>query len=182
MGMTNEEAEREAKRRWPTRGIVRERLVHDGPVARYMVGVVVSFERNVVTVHGEGATWEAAFQEADSRAEFLKSYGSQIASGKVPVTVPNVIRSENPEHPGSFVPDVHPNDVYEFLTDMATRGGQSHKKGSQLTVIDFTTQFPHHEISASGRNWICETIYGISVWATLESCISRGLFKKVEPQ
>ena len=80
-----------------------------------------------------------------------------------------------------ITPDVKPGDTYEFLTDMETRAGHTHKKGSRLKVVDSTRRCFHGELSASGTNWLCTTIYGTSEWATLEQCISRGLFLKVSP-
>lgn len=74
---------------------------------------------------------------------------------------------------------VQPGDVYEFLYNVETRAGHTHPKGSLLCVHESTTRAPHDEISASGKNWICQTDFGVSTWATLEQCISRGLFKKV---
>ena len=72
---------------------------------------------------------------------------------------------------------VKPGQVYEFLCDVSTRAGHTHEKGSLLIVQDSTTKTPHGEISQSGVNWVCETRYGTSVWATLEQCIARGLFR-----
>lgn len=76
-------------------------------------------------------------------------------------------------------PQVNAGDCYKFLYDISTRSGDIHRAGSTLKVIDFTTKTPYLEISASGRNWVCETIYGTSIWATLEQCISRGIIVKV---
>lgn len=86
-------------------------------------------------------------------------------------TVPNM---------GEVAP-VQAGQSYEFLFDMSTRAGHVHPKGSILHVEDSTTSTPHHELSASGKNWICRTDFGTSVWATLEQCISRGAFKLMKP-
>ena len=74
---------------------------------------------------------------------------------------------------------VKSGDVYEFLCNMSTRAGHTHPKGSLLHVHDRTTDTPHGEISESGYNWYCRTEIGISIWATLEQCIARGLLKRV---
>jgi len=74
---------------------------------------------------------------------------------------------------------VHSGDEYEFLYDMTTRAGHIHSKGSRIRVLDATTQAPYNEIGESGHNWICRTKYSVSVWATLEQCISRGLLRKI---
>ena len=74
---------------------------------------------------------------------------------------------------------VAPGEVYEFLYNVSTRAGDRHLKGSQLTVVEKTTEFPHGEIGEAGHNWVCETQFGTSVWATLEQCIARDLFKRV---
>ena len=85
----------------------------------------------------------------------------------------------------TIIPNLNPiepvacGDTYEFLDNMITRAGHVHPKGSLLYVHDFTLKTPHDEISESGRNWICRTDFGISIWATLEQCISRRLLKKV---
>ena len=74
---------------------------------------------------------------------------------------------------------VAPGHTYEFKFDMSTRAGHTHKRGSLLHVEDRTTQTPHGEISESGSNWVCRTVYGTSVWASLEQCLSRGAFNRV---
>ena len=90
---------------------------------------------------------------------------------------PKVIPNEN----FGVKVDVQSGDVYEFLCNMSTRAGHTHPRGSRLYVHDRTTDPSFGEISESGYNWYCRTDFGISVWATLESCISRRLLKKVAP-
>lgn len=76
--MTDEDAKREAERRWGRIAVVRDRQAHYPLVPRFMVGVLAHAEHNCVTVHGEGATWEEAFADADERAEFLKPYMNNL--------------------------------------------------------------------------------------------------------
>jgi hypothetical protein len=76
--------------------------------------------------------------------------------------------------------NVSEGDTYEFLDNVSTRAGHVHPKGSMLFVHDRTRSTPHDEIGPRGYNWICRTQFGISVWATLEHCIERGLLKKLE--
>ena len=75
---------------------------------------------------------------------------------------------------------INDGDVYEFVSDMSTRAGHVHRKGSFLYVLRPTFETPHQEVGESGFNWVCLTDHGISIWATLAQCISRGLFKKVD--
>ena len=79
------------------------------------------------------------------------------------------------------VSPVAPGDIYTFVCDMGTRSGHTHVAGSVITVLNGTKEAPHGEISASGTNWICQTKFGEGCWATLESCISRGLLNKIYP-
>jgi len=52
-------------------------------------------------------------------------------------------------------------------------------EGSMALFRTLTTQkTPHGEIGPDGKNWICETSFGTSCWATLESCIERKLIVK----
>ncbi len=69
-------------------------------------------------------------------------------------------------------------DVYEFTSTISTRAGHLHPCGSLLYVHDHTQEAPHDEIGENG-NWWCRTDFGLSIWATLEQCIARGLLKKV---
>ena len=75
---------------------------------------------------------------------------------------------------------VQSGDTWKFLCNMSTRAGHVHPKGSLLHVHDKTTEAPHGEIGESGFNWWCRTEFGLSIWATLEQCIARGLLKKVD--
>ena len=86
--------------------------------------------------------------------------------------IPNTMSSSNPN------PVVKDGDVYVFNQPMNTRAGHVHQKNSIIFVLKSTTETPHNEISASGNNWICSTKFGIGCWATLESCISRGVLDK----
>lgn len=96
------------------------------------------------------------------------------------IVVPNADVPEIGPTRERIIPDVRPGEIYVLQCVMSTRAGHNHELGSELHVLDFTTKTPHGEISASGRNWVCQSIYGISVWATLESCISRGLLVKLD--
>ncbi len=70
-GMNGDEALREAYNRWGFRGVCRDRGDGHHPlVGHYMVGVE-NQESGSIIVHGEGPTWEAAFEEASGRAEFM---------------------------------------------------------------------------------------------------------------
>lgn len=75
---------------------------------------------------------------------------------------------------------VAPNDIYEFMGPCITRTKQLNPVGTLLFVIKSTKDTPYGEISASGHNWICSTQFGISCWATLENCISRGILRKTK--
>lgn len=92
---------------------------------------------------------------------------------KKPVIVPDIY--------SGITPNVNVGDCYQFKYDMSTRAGHIHLAGSYLYVVDFTVKSPFDEISASGKNWVCKTVHGTSIWATLEHCISRNLFNKVDP-
>lgn len=70
--MTDDEAKLEATRRWGGIAVTRDRKEHWKLIPRYMVGVLAHAEYKNVMVHGEGATWEEAFKDADARAEFLQ--------------------------------------------------------------------------------------------------------------
>lgn len=76
---------------------------------------------------------------------------------------------------------VNSGDVYRATCNISTRGGYNLYTGELLQVHDKTEEAPHDEMSESGVNWICRTKHGISIWATLEHCISRGLFIRVPP-
>jgi hypothetical protein len=77
-------------------------------------------------------------------------------------------------------PFIQAGDCYQFVYDMSTRAGHNHLRGSYLYVIESTTEAPFGEISESGLNWRCKTKHSISVWASLEQCLSRGCFVRVE--
>jgi hypothetical protein len=70
--MTNDEAKLEAERRWGGIAVARDRKEHWNLIPRYVVGVLANAEAKNMLVHGEGATWEEAFKDADARAEFLQ--------------------------------------------------------------------------------------------------------------
>lgn len=76
--------------------------------------------------------------------------------------------------------EVQPGDIYEFRSNMYCRDGNVYHIGDRLFVRYRTLETPHGEIGEANRNWVCDTQYGSSVWATLEQCVSRGLFKKVD--
>lgn len=75
---------------------------------------------------------------------------------------------------------VKPGDKYEWTCDVHCRSGAIQEEGSIIEVLDSTRKCSYGEISESGYNWVCRTADGlVSEWATLESCISRGLLRKV---
>jgi hypothetical protein len=74
---------------------------------------------------------------------------------------------------------VEEGDAYVFQDDVSTRAGFVHPKGSLLFVHDRTGSAPHDEVGPRGHNWICRTQFDVSVWATLEHCIERGLLKRL---
>ncbi len=76
---------------------------------------------------------------------------------------------------------VLPGDHYLWQHTVSCRSGLSHKKGTGLFVWLATQDAPHDEKTDHGTQWVCQTNLDTSVWATLESCIHRGLLKKVEP-
>lgn len=74
---------------------------------------------------------------------------------------------------------VRSGDTYVFTCDCSTRAGHVHPRDSLLYVHDSTTDAPFDEIGPKGINWWCRTQFGISVWATLEQCIERGILKRL---
>lgn len=74
---------------------------------------------------------------------------------------------------------VRTGDVYQFTTGVSTRAGHNHYPDTLLVVQARITGAPHGEIGPRGYNWQCISQYGSSVWATLESCIERGMLKLV---
>lgn len=78
--MTDEEAKLGAHRRWGGIAYVRDRRAHSPLVPRYVVGVISHKAHKNVLVHGEGSTWEDAFNDADARAEFLRPYMQDLRS------------------------------------------------------------------------------------------------------
>lgn len=76
--------------------------------------------------------------------------------------------------------EVAAGDVYVFIYDMETRAGHTYPRNSILRVLEATDKAPHGEIGEVGHNWVCRTDYGTSIWATLEQCVSRDLFHKLE--
>lgn len=82
---------------------------------------------------------------------------------------PTIITIEKP------VRKIEVGDTLEFLCDVSTRAGNVHQQGSLIEVLSFTQETPFGEIGHRGYNWVCRTQYGDSNWATLESCLSRGL-------
>ena len=80
-------------------------------------------------------------------------------------------------------PQVMSGDVYEVLIPKLTcRSGLVHLKGDRLIVMRHTKEAPHNEVGPLGYNWIVKTKHDVSVWATLESCITRGLIQKVNAE
>lgn len=77
-------------------------------------------------------------------------------------------------------PKVKTGDVYEVIVSgIRCRSGFTHNRGEVLEVLHETLAAPFDEIGPYGYNWWVKTKHDNSVWATLESCIERGLLKKV---
>lgn len=93
--------------------------------------------------------------------------------GEKPRTIP-WLTAEGPERV-----KVREGDVWRWLFDVQCRSGRTERRGSLLFVHDRTGHAPHGEIGPNGHNWICRSEDGfISVWATLEQCVERGLLQK----
>lgn len=75
---------------------------------------------------------------------------------------------------------VHEGDEYRWLECVSCRDGSVQHSGTILKVIKQTLLTPHDEVGPHGHNWLCDASNGRTVWATLESCIARGLLKKIE--
>ncbi len=73
MIITEEEARAEAVRRWGAEAYIRDRQESYPLVPRFVVGTK-RIGHQSATVHGEGETWQAAFDEASSRDVFLKGF------------------------------------------------------------------------------------------------------------
>ena len=69
--------------------------------------------------------------------------------------------------------------VWEWTSDVRCRSGYIMKKGSTARVIERTGMTPHGEVMDRGYNLLVETNWDVTVWATFEQCISRGLLRRV---
>jgi hypothetical protein len=74
---------------------------------------------------------------------------------------------------------IRSGDLFQFTHDVSTRAGYVHPRGSLLYVHQMTHDKPHGEVGPRGFNWVCRTQFDVSIWATLESSIERGLLVKV---
>ena len=79
---------------------------------------------------------------------------------------------------------VKEGQVFQWLFDVKCRDkdprGFIMPKGSRLRVIKRTHFNPYNEIGPNGHNWLCEAANGITVWATLESCLERNLLTDLQ--
>lgn len=80
-------------------------------------------------------------------------------------------------------PSVREGDIYEVTTypGLLCRSGRVLLQGSRLYVIQRSRDVPHNEISASTWNWLVRESADdhVSIWATLEQCIQRGVLRLV---
>jgi hypothetical protein len=74
---------------------------------------------------------------------------------------------------------VNDGDVYQFVVPVSIRAGVNYLTGDLLLVQKFTKETPYGELGPNGINWVCTTRFNTSVWSTLESCIERGMLKKI---
>lgn len=61
------------------------------------------------------------------------------------------------------------------VSGVSCRSGFMHLQGETLEVEAPTMDVPFDEVGPRGINWIVKTRHDTSVWATLESCIARGI-------
>jgi hypothetical protein len=83
-------------------------------------------------------------------------------------------------------PEVKPGEVYKVVVSgVSCRSGFTHNRDELLVVCEKTNDFPPKgpygevEVGPYGYNWYVQTMHDYSVWSTLESCIERGMLKKV---
>jgi hypothetical protein len=82
--------------------------------------------------------------------------------------------------PVSEIPAVEEGSVWEWLVDVDCRSGHTIPKGSKAKVVKRTGLAPYGEIMDRGYNLLIEAANGITIWATFEQCVSRGLLRKVK--
>lgn len=86
----------------------------------------------------------------------------------------NVISPVRPVDP------VPARSKWEWLLDVSCRSGRIQAKGSVVEVLEFTFDAPHGEIMDRGYNLLVREPGGeVTVWATFEQCLSRGLLRRV---
>lgn len=75
---------------------------------------------------------------------------------------------------------VKAGDVFRVcVSGIRCRNGLVHMRDETLTVVSPTIDTPFDEVGPHRINWIVRTKHDRSVWATLESCIARGLLEPV---
>jgi len=74
---------------------------------------------------------------------------------------------------------VEPGSVWEWLRHMKTRGAPRINCGMAAVVLARTDSAPHGEVMERGYNLLIATDGVVSVWATFEQCVSRGLLRRV---
>lgn len=71
-------------------------------------------------------------------------------------------------------------ELYRFTIEIYCRDGTVFDVGEPLRVISATDAIPYGEVGPNGHNWLCDAKNGLTVWATLEQCISRGVLQKAD--
>lgn len=85
-----------------------------------------------------------------------------------------VIKCEVPIEP------VEVGSVWTWACSAQSRVGHVFVEGETIKVLSQTKETPHGEVMERGYNLVIEASNGITVWATFEQCVSRGmLFRQV---
>ncbi len=74
---------------------------------------------------------------------------------------------------------VEPGTTWEWLRCMKTRSGLRINAGLIAAVVAKTDNAPHGEVMERGYNLLISTDGVLSVWASFEQCVSRGLLRRV---
>lgn len=80
---------------------------------------------------------------------------------------------------GLNIQPVLPGDRFIWKYDIICRSGKTIPKGSEALVIEQSGMTPYDEIMERGYNLLVKTANGVSIWATFEQCVSRGLLDKI---
>lgn len=78
------------------------------------------------------------------------------------------------------IPPVEVGSAWEWQRDMKTRGELRIGRGSIAIVLARTDDAPHGEVMERGYNLLVSTDGVMSVWASFEQCVSRGLLVRVK--